>query len=69
MCCELNEILIVHFQFGLLHNNTVGNHEYEKNDGKFTPLSMCQDFYRNGTLYPGNETFEIDAHVDTGMQY
>ncbi|XP_053178024.1 mucolipin-3 [Scomber japonicus] len=52
-------------QFGLLHNNTVGNHEYEKNDGKFTPLSMCQDFYRNGTLYPGNETFEIDAHVDT----
>ncbi|CAK6971370.1 mucolipin-3 [Scomber scombrus] len=52
-------------QFGLLHNNTVGNHEYEKNGTNFTPLSMCQDFYRNGTLYPGNETFEIDAHVDT----
>ncbi|XP_026179235.1 mucolipin-3 isoform X2 [Mastacembelus armatus] len=48
-------------QYGLLHNITVGNHEYEKN----TPLSLCQEFYRNGTIYPGNETFEIDSQVET----
>ncbi|XP_022065181.1 mucolipin-3 [Acanthochromis polyacanthus] len=52
-------------QYGHLHNITVGNHEYEKNGGIYTPLSVCQDFYRNGTIYSGNDTFEIDAHVDT----
>lgn len=46
----------------------MGNHEYEKNGGVFTPLVMCQEFYKNGTIYPGNETFEIDAQVETGMQ-
>ncbi|XP_041862988.1 mucolipin-3 isoform X2 [Melanotaenia boesemani] len=51
-------------QYGLLHNNTVGNHAYEKNGSGYTALSICQEFYRNGAIYPGNETFEIDAHVD-----
>ncbi|XP_061594651.1 mucolipin-3 [Cololabis saira] len=52
-------------QYGLLHNNTVGNHEYDKDGGVYTPLRLCQEFYRNGTIFPGNETFEIDAHVET----
>ncbi|XP_008297883.1 mucolipin-3 [Stegastes partitus] len=52
-------------QYGHLHNITVGNHEYEKNGSVYTPLTVCQDYYRNGTIYPGNDTFEIDAHVDT----
>ncbi|KAM9831543.1 mucolipin-3 [Neosynchiropus ocellatus] len=52
-------------QFGLLHNTTVGNHEYEKKGPVYTPLSLCQDFYRNGSIFPGNETFEIDAQVET----
>uniref|UniRef100_A0A3P9QBK7 Mucolipin TRP cation channel 3 n=1 Tax=Poecilia reticulata TaxID=8081 RepID=A0A3P9QBK7_POERE len=49
-------------QYGLLHNNTVGNHEYEKSGSSYNPLLLCQDFYRNGSIYPGSETFEIDAH-------
>ncbi|XP_008404438.1 mucolipin-3 [Poecilia reticulata] len=52
-------------QYGLLHNNTVGNHEYEKSGSSYNPLLLCQDFYRNGSIYPGSETFEIDAHVHT----
>ncbi|XP_049588021.1 mucolipin-3 isoform X2 [Syngnathus scovelli] len=52
-------------QYGNLHNTTVGNHEYEKNGIVYTPLTLCQEFYRNGTIYPGNDTFEIDAHVET----
>ncbi|XP_042370380.1 mucolipin-3 isoform X2 [Plectropomus leopardus] len=52
-------------QYGHLHNTTVGNHEYEKNGDFYTPLSVCQEFYRNGTIYPGNETFEINAEVET----
>uniref|UniRef100_A0A8D3EAH9 Mucolipin TRP cation channel 3 n=1 Tax=Scophthalmus maximus TaxID=52904 RepID=A0A8D3EAH9_SCOMX len=52
-------------QYGHLHNITVGNHEYEKNGAVYTPLSLCQEYYRNGTIFPGNETFEIDAQVQT----
>ncbi|XP_033937141.1 mucolipin-3 [Pseudochaenichthys georgianus] len=52
-------------QYGHLPNITVGNHAYEKKGDFYTPLSVCQDFYRNGTIYPGNDTFEIDAHVET----
>ncbi|XP_078114596.1 mucolipin-3 isoform X1 [Sander vitreus] len=52
-------------QYGHLHITTVGNHEYEKNGAFYTPLSVCQEFYRNGTIYPGNETFQIDAQVET----
>ncbi|XP_029355484.1 mucolipin-3 isoform X2 [Echeneis naucrates] len=52
-------------QFGHLQNITVGNNAYEKNDGVYSPLSLCQEYYRNGSIYPGNETFEIDAIVET----
>ncbi|XP_073331804.1 mucolipin-3 isoform X2 [Pagrus major] len=52
-------------QYGHLHNITTGNHEYEKNGTSYTPLSVCQEFYRNGTIFPGSETFEIDAQVET----
>ncbi|KAK2908148.1 mucolipin-3 isoform X1 [Channa argus] len=52
-------------QYGLLHNITVGNHEYEKHGAFYTPLTLCQEFYRNGTIYSGNETLEIDANVKT----
>ncbi|XP_030583010.1 mucolipin-3 [Archocentrus centrarchus] len=52
-------------QYGCLHNITVGNHEYETKDNLYTPLLLCQEFYRSGNIYPSNETFEIDAHVDT----
>ncbi|XP_061539504.1 mucolipin-3 [Phycodurus eques] len=56
-------------QYGRLHNTTVGNHEYEKTGSVYTPLSLCQEFYRNGTIYPGNDTFEIDAYVETDCIY
>ncbi|CAL8306336.1 unnamed protein product [Lota lota] len=52
-------------QYGRLRNITVGNHEYDKNGALYTPLSLCQEYYRNGTIYPGNDTFEIDAQLDT----
>ncbi|KAM4605249.1 mucolipin-3 [Polymixia lowei] len=47
-----------------LKNLTVGNHAYERIDGVYTPLSLCQEFYRNGSIYPGNETFDIDPHIE-----
>ncbi|XP_017576609.1 mucolipin-3 isoform X2 [Pygocentrus nattereri] len=51
-------------RFLRLRNITVGNHAYEKDGHYFTPLLMCQQFYHNGSILPGNETFEIDAQVE-----
>ncbi|XP_029931230.1 mucolipin-3-like [Myripristis murdjan] len=47
-----------------LQNLTVGNHAYERAGGVYTPLSVCQEFYRNGSISPGNETFDIDPHIE-----
>ncbi|XP_076600472.1 mucolipin-3 [Chaetodon auriga] len=50
-------------RFISLQNLTVGNLAYEMVDGKHTPLSVCQEFYRNSSIDPGNETFDIDPHI------
>ncbi|XP_036940867.1 mucolipin-3 [Acanthopagrus latus] len=47
-----------------LQNLTVGNLAYEMVDGEYTALSMCQEFYRNSSIDPGNETFDIDPHIE-----
>ncbi|XP_067086349.1 mucolipin-3-like isoform X1 [Osmerus mordax] len=52
-------------QFGSLLNITVGNHAYERNGTAYSPLYLCQEFYRNGSIYPAKETFEIDAQVES----
>ncbi|KAF7662164.1 hypothetical protein LDENG_00244870 [Lucifuga dentata] len=51
-------------QYGHLNNITVGNHEYEKTGVFYAPLSLCQEYYKNGTIYPGNETLDIDIQVN-----
>ncbi|XP_056270653.1 mucolipin-3 isoform X3 [Pseudoliparis swirei] len=48
-------------QYDHLHNITVGNHEYEKNH----PMMVCQEFYRNASIFPASETFDIDIEVIT----
>ncbi|KAG8014248.1 Mucolipin-3 [Nibea albiflora] len=47
-----------------LQNLTVGNLAYEVAEGQYTPLSVCQEFYRNSSIDPGNDTFDIDPHID-----
>ncbi|XP_062412840.1 mucolipin-3 isoform X2 [Sardina pilchardus] len=51
-------------QFSNLKNISVGNHAYEKIGLSYTPLVLCAESYRNGSISPGNETFDIDAQVD-----
>uniref|UniRef100_A0A6Q2XZP5 Uncharacterized protein n=1 Tax=Esox lucius TaxID=8010 RepID=A0A6Q2XZP5_ESOLU len=52
-------------KYSHLRNITVGNHAYEKIGDTYTPLSLCQEFYRNGSISPANETFKIDAQIET----
>uniref|UniRef100_A0A3Q1HJU5 Polycystin cation channel PKD1/PKD2 domain-containing protein n=1 Tax=Anabas testudineus TaxID=64144 RepID=A0A3Q1HJU5_ANATE len=47
-----------------LQNLTIGNLAYERADGGVAPLSLCQEFYRNSSIDPENETFDIDPHVE-----
>uniref|UniRef100_A0A671PWP8 Mucolipin-3-like n=1 Tax=Sinocyclocheilus anshuiensis TaxID=1608454 RepID=A0A671PWP8_9TELE len=54
-------------QFLMLPSITVGNHQYEKEGDVYTPLTICQQFYRNGSISPANETFDIDAQVDEDL--
>lgn len=61
-------VCLYFFQYINLQNLTVGNLAYERVDGKYTPLSVCQEFYRNSTINPGNETFDIDPHIDKGTE-
>lgn len=61
--CVLSFLFV---QFGHLRNISVGNHAYEKTGLAYTPLSLCQESYRNGSISPANETFDIDAQVDIG---
>uniref|UniRef100_A0A7N8X0Q6 Mucolipin 3a n=1 Tax=Mastacembelus armatus TaxID=205130 RepID=A0A7N8X0Q6_9TELE len=51
-----------------LRNLTVGNLAYERINGEYTPLLVCQEFYRNSSIYPGNETFDIDPQIEKGTQ-
>lgn len=53
-------------QFLMLPSITVGNHQYEKEGDVYTPLTICQQFYHNGSISLANETFDIDAQVDEG---
>ncbi|XP_061587133.1 mucolipin-3-like [Cololabis saira] len=47
-----------------LQNLTIGNLAYERVDSQYTPLSICQVLYRNSSIDPGNDTFDIDPHIE-----
>ncbi|KAI4874338.1 hypothetical protein NFI96_022196 [Prochilodus magdalenae] len=50
-----------------LHNVTVGTHAFQRVHGTFTPLALCQLFYRHSNISPSIETFDIDPHVEKGL--
>ncbi|XP_025972222.2 mucolipin-3 isoform X2 [Dromaius novaehollandiae] len=56
-------------QYLQLPNISVGNHAYEKRGAEETALTVCQQFYRRGTVCPGNDTFDIDPEIVTDCLY
>ncbi|XP_028832964.1 mucolipin-3 [Denticeps clupeoides] len=57
----------IHFiieRYADLQNLTPGSHAYERKDGVYTPLFLCQEFYRSASVTPGNDTFSIDPRVE-----
>uniref|UniRef100_A0A4W3HN07 Mucolipin TRP cation channel 3 n=1 Tax=Callorhinchus milii TaxID=7868 RepID=A0A4W3HN07_CALMI len=53
-------------QYIQLHNISVGNHAYERRGSHVAPLTVCQYFYKRGSVSPGNETFNVDPKIETG---
>lgn len=49
-----------------LRNTSVGNHAYENKGAEQSAMAICQHFYRQGNICPGNDTFDIDPEIETG---
>ncbi|XP_008291915.1 mucolipin-2 isoform X1 [Stegastes partitus] len=53
-------------QFSQLDRLTVGPIGYaEDEDGKLLPLVICKEYYRRGSVEPSDESYDIDAQLET----
>ncbi|CAI9547367.1 unnamed protein product, partial [Staurois parvus] len=47
-----------------LRNISVGNHAYDRGEDGRHGMTVCQYFYKQGSIFPGNETFDIDPKIE-----
>ncbi|XP_011353875.1 mucolipin-3 isoform X1 [Pteropus vampyrus] len=52
-------------QYLQLPNISVGNHAYESKGTEQSGMAICQHFYKQGNICPGNDTFDIDPIIET----
>ncbi|XP_045691418.1 mucolipin-3 isoform X1 [Phyllostomus hastatus] len=60
-----NQILFTVNQYLQLRNISVGNHAYENKGTDQSGMVICQHFYKQGNILPGNDTFDIDPKIET----
>ncbi|XP_034509700.1 mucolipin-3 isoform X2 [Ailuropoda melanoleuca] len=60
-----NQIVFAVNQYLQLRNTSVGNHAYENKGAEQSAMAICQHFYRQGNICPGNDTFDIDPEIET----
>ncbi|XP_059232958.1 mucolipin-3 isoform X2 [Mustela nigripes] len=60
-----HQIIFAVNQYLQLRNTSVGNHAYEKKGTEQSAMAICQRFYRQGNICPGNDTFDIDPEIET----
>ncbi|XP_038270652.1 mucolipin-3 isoform X1 [Dermochelys coriacea] len=56
-------------QYLQLRHISVGNHAYERRGADQTAMAICQQFYKRGSICPGNDTFDIDPNIETECFY
>ncbi|KAM4641575.1 mucolipin-3 [Discoglossus pictus] len=56
-------------QYLNLRNISLGNHAYERGGADPAYLAVCRNFYKQGNIFPGNETFDIDPEMLTDCFY
>ncbi|XP_031612091.1 mucolipin-2 [Oreochromis aureus] len=53
-------------QYSQLDQLSVGPISYaEDENGRLLPLTMCKEYYRRGSVEPSDETYDIDAQLET----
>ncbi|XP_016076157.1 PREDICTED: mucolipin-3 [Miniopterus natalensis] len=52
-------------QYLQLRNISIGNHAYENKGAEQSGMAICQYFYKQGNICPGNDTFDIDPKIET----
>ncbi|XP_053549215.1 mucolipin-3 [Bombina bombina] len=52
-----------------LRNISVGNHAYERGGAEPAFMAVCRRFYKQGSIFPGNETFDINPEILTDCFY
>ncbi|XP_059545000.1 mucolipin-3 isoform X3 [Myotis daubentonii] len=60
-----SQIIFAVNQYLQLRNISVGNHAYEDQGAEQTGMAICQYFYKQGNICPGNDTFDIDPQIET----
>ncbi|XP_074859167.1 mucolipin-3 isoform X5 [Carettochelys insculpta] len=66
---QLLKIVMVTIQYLQLSNISVGNHAYERKGAEQAAMAICQQFYKRGSICPGNDTFDIDPSIETECFY
>eukprot|EP00069_Balaena_mysticetus_P006183 bmy_18466T0 len=60
-----DQIIFAVNQYLQLRNVSVGNHAYENKGMEQSAMAICQHFYKQGNICPGNDTFDIDPEIET----
>ncbi|XP_044800706.1 mucolipin-3 isoform X5 [Bubalus bubalis] len=60
-----DQIVFAVNQYLQLCNVSVGNHAFENKGMEQSAMAVCWHFYKQGNIYPGNDTFDIDPEVET----
>uniref|UniRef100_A0A8C8XAV4 Mucolipin TRP cation channel 3 n=1 Tax=Panthera leo TaxID=9689 RepID=A0A8C8XAV4_PANLE len=62
---QILKIAMVTIQYLQLRSISVGNHAYENKGTEQSAMAICQHFYKQGNICPGNDTFDIDPEMET----
>ncbi|XP_065784160.1 mucolipin-3 isoform X2 [Muntiacus reevesi] len=65
LAIQILKIAMVTIQYLQLCNVSVGNHAFENKGMEQSALAVCWHFYKQGNIYPGNDTFDIDPEIET----
>ncbi|XP_036302560.1 mucolipin-3 isoform X2 [Pipistrellus kuhlii] len=60
-----SQIIFAVNQYLQLRNISIGNHAYEEKGAEQSGMAICQNFYKQGNICPGNDTFDIDPQIET----
>nr|KAF6382844.1 mucolipin 3 [Pipistrellus kuhlii] len=62
---QIIKLAMVTIQYLQLRNISIGNHAYEEKGAEQSGMAICQNFYKQGNICPGNDTFDIDPQIET----